>query len=50
MVECKDLKSVKDYDDSFKVAFKVNSIDNVEIVDFNCLTKELICDEDLVLK
>ncbi len=50
MVECKDLKSVKDYDDSFKVAFKVNSIDNVEIVDFNCLTKELICDEDLVFK
>lgn len=50
LVECKNLNSTNNSDDSFISSYKVNDIDIVEIVDFKCLTRELICDKELVFK
>ncbi|WP_050606570.1 triple tyrosine motif-containing protein [Clostridium niameyense] len=48
LVECKSLNSTSEYDDFATAVYKVNSIDNIEIVDFKCLTNDIICNEELI--
>ncbi|MGL5616750.1 MAG: triple tyrosine motif-containing protein [Sarcina sp.] len=50
LVECKEPQSVDNFDDFQTVKFSVNNNVNVEIVDFQCLAKDLLVGEELIFK
>lgn len=50
LVECKAPYSNNNFDDFRTIDFTVNSIRNLEIDDFRCLTNDLLVGEDLVFK
>ncbi|MEQ8156027.1 MAG: triple tyrosine motif-containing protein [Clostridiaceae bacterium] len=50
LVECKEPFSENSFDDFYSVKYKVIDRGNVEIVNFKCLTEDLLCGEDLVFQ
>jgi hypothetical protein len=47
LVECKSLESNNNFDDFAKVQFTVLPIKKIEIIDFKCLSSELLVDSDI---
>ncbi len=47
LVECKTIESKNSFDDFKTVSFMVSEIEKLQIVDFKCLTTELLTDEEL---
>ncbi|AND85860.1 triple tyrosine motif-containing protein [Clostridium tyrobutyricum] len=50
LVECKDIYSKSDFDDFKKAKFSVEKLKKVEIVDFKCLSNNLIEDSEISFK
>lgn len=50
LVECKDINSESDFDDFKKVNFIVEPIKKVEILDFKCLSSDLISGSEISFK
>lgn len=50
LVECKNLDSDNDYDDFKTIHFNVKSLKKLEIVDFKCLTEEIIVNREILFQ
>lgn len=50
LVECKEPDSIDNFDDFQTIKFSVNNTANVEIVDFQCLAKDLLVGEEMIFK
>ena len=48
LIECKKIKSKQNVDEYKIVKFRVNKKNESEIVDFKCLTDQLLLNEELV--
>ena len=47
LIECKNIDSINNVDEFFKISLEVLDLDHVEIIDFKCLNKHLVIGEDL---
>lgn len=50
LIECKRVNSIENCDEFTTVIFNVSPINKVEIIDFTCLTKELIVNNELIFR
>lgn len=50
LIECKKVNSEKNVDDFTTIKFEVNDLDKVEIMNFVCLTKNMLVNEELIFK
>lgn len=50
LIECKRLDSSENFDEFTTIRFEVAPIQKIEIVDFKCLTEQLLINEELVFK
>ncbi|WP_160680186.1 triple tyrosine motif-containing protein [Clostridium sp. C8-1-8] len=50
LVECKTPESKDNFDDFKTITFTVKDIERPEIIDFKCLTKDLLVDEELIFQ
>jgi hypothetical protein len=47
LIECKELDSKNNFDDFRKVQYKVLPLEKLEIIDFKCLSSELLVDSEI---
>lgn len=50
LVECKEPASENSFDDYYSVKYRVIERGSVEIINFKCLTEDLLCDEELIFQ
>jgi hypothetical protein len=50
MVQCKSLDSKKEFEDSQQVQFEVEAIEQLQITDFECLSTDLLVDQELIFQ
>lgn len=50
LVECKQIDSKSNYDDFKSIKFQVKSIKKPEIIDFKCLSSELLVGEEIIFQ
>ncbi len=50
LIECKKLDSESNFDDFKKIEFEVENLNTIEIVDFKCLSNDILVGEELIFQ